>query len=82
MLPTRVVFLECVIFIKISTSVVGMLFGNDPVCCVHVPCNMTVGYIKKLDILVTYQKKDISSLHIVERVECVIFLVCQSPFIS
>jgi len=41
-LYTRIISPEYAIFIKINTSLFGMLYENDPVCYVHVPCDMSV----------------------------------------
>jgi len=41
-LYTGLIFPEYIIFIKINTSLFGILFENDPVHCVHVPCDMSV----------------------------------------
>jgi len=41
MLYTRIISPQYAIFIKINTSVFGMLFENDPVCYMHVPCDVS-----------------------------------------
>ena len=40
-LYTRIISPEYAIFIKINTSVFGMLFEYHPVCYVHVPCDIS-----------------------------------------